>query len=477
MLGAPEGVGAERSHPPPEGGADRRGTTAPGRAWLRRALLPTRVLLALGRSAARRPGHFLAVAALLALITGAAGLSATHLWVGYHRRAARRALEKYHNAEAQRHLLQCLRVQPSDPDTLLLAARTARRADALEDAERLLDRYQERRGADEALVLERMLLLAQRGEFDSVEEFCQARVREDHPSTPLILEALVQGLIRMYRLGEAELWLAEWLKRQPDNTQALLFQGLIHELRQNRAGSLEAYRRVVELDAGHDDARLRLAGVLLDMNKPADALPHLEYLSRRHPDDADVLTRLARCQDLLGQPEKAERTLEGVLDRDPHYAPAVAERGKLARRLGDLERAEAWLREAVALEPGNYGTHYQLYLCLTARKKPEEAREAHERMQRVEEDLKRIAQIVTEEMQRRPRDPDLCYEVAMIALRTGSPGEVLRWLKQAVRLDPHHAASHKALATYYQRMGNPGLAARHRELAGRAEGRAPRGGT
>ena len=41
----------------------------------------------------------------------------------------------------------------------------------------------------------------------------------------------------------------------------------------------------------------------------------------------------------------------------------------------------------------------------------------------------------------------------------------LRWLHSALQLDPHHKATHEALADYYRRMGNQGLAARHKELA------------
>jgi len=53
--------------------------------------------------------------------------AAPQLRAWYHLRAARRALARYHNPQAIRHLQACLRVWPADADVLLLAARAARR--------------------------------------------------------------------------------------------------------------------------------------------------------------------------------------------------------------------------------------------------------------------------------------------------------------------------------------------------------------
>ncbi len=74
-------------------------------------------------------------------------------------------------------------------------------------------------------------------------------------------------------------------------------------------------------------------------------------------------------------------------------------------------------------------------------------------------------------MQRSPHDAGLHYELGMIAFRSGSPKEGLRWLESALREDPRHLPTHRSMALYYQKAGQAGRAARHLEQvrAGEAE--------
>src|SRR6266852_1808404 len=65
--------------------------------------------------------RFWFAALLLLVLAGAAYLlfgSPLQAW--YHYRAAKSALQAYHNPQAIRHLQACLRIWPTDPDVLLL---------------------------------------------------------------------------------------------------------------------------------------------------------------------------------------------------------------------------------------------------------------------------------------------------------------------------------------------------------------------
>jgi tetratricopeptide (TPR) repeat protein len=422
-----------------------------------------------GCAAGRRPllGHFrrtLAVLFLLALI----GLGGWMLWQGslaeYHLRAGRRAVARYHNLQAQYHLQGCLRLRPREPQALLLAARVARRVGSFDLAEQFLGKYQDL-ADDDDLVLERVLLRAARGEVDEVSAFCRARIEANHLVAPLVREAMAAGLLQVYRLQEAEKVLREWQDRDPDNTQALLLDGTLRELRIDLSEALARYRRVVELDPEHDEARLRLVNMLVQQSNGQEALPHAEYLRRRLPGEPQVPLRLAQCQVLLGRQAEAEKTLDDLLHHQPHYAPALAERGKLALRTGETEKAETLLREAVARDPSGLDARYLLAQALRRNGKADQAWEELDALARLEEDANRIQKIVTEQMQQRPNDPALCHEVGVISLRAGAPPEGLRWLYKALALDPKHAPTHRALADHFQRTGNSTLAARHRRLA------------
>jgi predicted Zn-dependent protease len=402
------------------------------------------------------------VVVLAVLIGAVAWLIGLQLWGWSEVEAARFAVDHYHNRQAQVHLQAYLSVWSHDPPALLLAARTARRSGAFEDAEHFLNDYEKARGKDDDdLILERILLQAERGRVDRVADFCAARVRDNHPTAPLILEAQAAGLIRVFRVLEANERLQTWLKIRPNDCQALMLQGQLFYLQGRVSDAAASYARVVELDPDNEDARLRLSTVLLETNRGGEAYPHLEYLRRAVPDDPRVLVRLAQCRLAMGQTDEGRRLLDGVLASNPHYPDALAARGKLAMEDGDMAAAEGWLREAVARDPGANETRYHLYRCLVALGKDKEAKEEQKRLDVLEEDLKGLQELIGGKMQQTPNDPALHTRAGVIALRAGAVADGVRWLESALELDPNYAPAHQALAAYYEQVGDRSRAAEH----------------
>jgi tetratricopeptide (TPR) repeat protein len=446
------------STPAPAGG-EAHGPPARLRRWAG-ALVPR----------ARRARRLLAVAALLAVVALGAAFAGTQAWALHHYRAARDQMARYHTAAAREHLEECLKVWPRDADALLLAARAARRSGTYDAAELFLARAEKAGAREEDVVLERLLLRAERGEVDEVRPFCRALLEGDGPDAPLALEAVARGLLRSYRLQEAQAVLDRWQQLQPDNAQALFLQGLAYDQQDRRHDALAAFRRALQADAEHDDARLHLARVLLLNGQYAEATPHLEYLRGRLPGSPEVPVLLARCRAAL--PERraeAVALLDEVLARAPHYAPALAERGRLALEAGQLEQAEPWLREATRRSPDNVPTHVQYQRCLLGLGKSEEAAAVEARLKQLEKDILRLQEITQTEMQRQPHSARLQCEAGVISLRAGFAAEGLRWLHRALKEDPNYAPAHEALADFYQSTGERALATRHRELARTAQ--------
>ncbi len=417
----------------------------------------------------QHPWRTLATGALVGVIALFATQAGLQLYATYHFRAGRQAVDRYHNHDAEKHLTECLRVWPRDAATLLLAARTARRLGYFEAAEQLLEKAQSGRPPSDDLVLERALLRAERGEVEVVAKFGRAQVEANDPAAPLLLEAMAHGYIRLYQYRSAEFCLRRWLEREPDNPMALYLRAIMHQQRENRFEALADFRRVVEVDPDFEEARYQVVSLMLDLAQATEALPYLKHLEERQPDNPQLQVYLARCAKQLGQTAEAERRLDAVLARNPQFGPALLERGQLAMQLQQPEAAEGWLREAVVREAGSYQAHYQLYLCLRERHKTEEAREEEQRLKQIAQDITHIQDIVRHQLQERPHDAALQYETGMILLRAGGIEEGVRWLQSAVKEDPHYAPAHTALASYYQRIGQPGRAAQHRELAKAAE--------
>jgi tetratricopeptide (TPR) repeat protein len=402
----------------------------------------------------RRP-RLWAAALLLGLIAAGFALVGAHARAWYHLRAARTELDRFHNPQAIRHLQVCRVLWPRDPDFLLLAARSARRARSYQEAESLLAMYQQARGLDDDCTFEQLLLTAER-RIDQVVELCWRYVEQNHPGKFQILDALTRGYLRQYRLGEARLCLDYWLQAHPDHPQALSLEGLFYlDYQHTRSAALKSYRRAVEMDPDHEEARLGLAVALIDAKEFAEAVQNLEVIQQSQPDNLSVQVGLGECRHGLGDQEQALRLADGVLAQQPEFVPALSLRGRVALTLGESARAEALLRQAVRGNPMDHRARYSLILCLNQTGKEEEAQAQQRQLDQMEEDLARFNHIVTKEIVQRPKDPALHCTLGELLLRGGQREEGLRWLQSALSLDPQYARARKVLEEYRQTTESP----------------------
>jgi tetratricopeptide (TPR) repeat protein len=407
-----------------------------------------------GTGSFRRPRTWIALILLLGVLAVGYALASPQLRAWHHLRAARADLQSYHNQQAIKHLQACRRIWPENAEVLLLCARAARREGAYDEAERGLEKYREVRGLDDAGSFEQLLLSAERN-VDQVDALCRRHIEQGHPDAALILEALARGYLRQFRLQEANLCLELWLKSQPDNPQALCLVGQFHQdYERSPDGAVESYRRAVQIDPENEEARLGLAIVLLETKSFGKAAEHLEYMRRCQPDNLRVQVGLAQCRHSLGESDDALRMVEDVLARQPDYGPALTVRGEIAIAAGEYVEGERWLRQAVRVAPNDHQARYHLMLSLYHNGHVEEAKRYEQAIKQWEDDAKRFNKIVTEEMTGKPQDPDLQAELGVLLLRSGHREEGLRWLQNALRLDPQHAAARQALAEFYKKDGS-----------------------
>jgi predicted Zn-dependent protease len=383
---------------------------------------------------------------LLGLVAGVGVAARPHLRAWYHRRIARGEMQRYRTIQAVHHLLICRGIWPRDPETLLLAARAARRAQVYSDAERLLHIYREVRGRDEAYAFEQLLLAAE-CRVDEVSEQCGRYVQEGRFDAALLQEALTRGYLRQYRLGQARFTLDHWKQMQPDNPQIYFLEGtFLLDYLHVSDDAVVSYRRSVELDADHEEARLGLALALKDCKEFAAAVEQFGRLLQRRPDDARLQVSLAECRDGLGESVEAARLVDDVLARLPQFPPALSLRGQLALKGGQWAEAERWLRPALLGNPMDRRARYDLIRCLEQTGKDEEAQRHRREFQQQEDDVVRFHEIVTKKIAERPTDPSLHFALGQILLRSGQREEAVRLLRNALQIDPNFAPARKALA-------------------------------
>ncbi len=418
------------------------------------------------RHVRNHPGLALLALALLAAASAAGWVLGLRAWADWQYRAAVRAAEEHDLGRAREHLARCLRARPGDGRALLLAARTARRGEAYDDARRYLDALEALQGLTPDVSLERALALAQRGDLRGVEDDLRAMVDDNHPDTPHILEALAGGYLATYQLSFMLDSLDLLRERWPDHVGGCLLRGRCLEDLDRAEEALADYERAVELAPRSGVARLHLAGVLHQLGRPREAVASYEAALMLRPGDPTALVGLALCRHDLNDRDEAARLLDALLAEHPDHVAGLVERNRLRVRAGRAAEAEAGLRRAVALAPTDRAALRTLLLCLQAQGK-EESGDVRRRLDRVEAALMRCRTLKTKLHPEAPPDPRIHCEIGMLLLSLRQDAEAVRWLQSALQIDAHFAPAHAALATHFEQAGRAEEARHHRRAAQR----------
>lgn len=112
----------------------------------------------------------------------------------------------------------------------------------------------------------------------------------------------------------------------------------------------EDFRGLLRLDPGYAPARLNLAACLAALGEPARARRHLQAVLDAHPGSAEAATDLAVLDLLAGKPDGAIRTLQAVCDKHPGFADAHFNLGVALQEAGRAAAAREHLTMYLALD-------------------------------------------------------------------------------------------------------------------------------
>lgn len=152
---------------------------------------------------------------------------------------------------------------------------------------------------------------------------------------------LAQNLVAAGDLAAAAAEYETSLRIAPDYAWSWYLLGDTHARLNERDRAIEAWRRAIEVDPAHIEARVRLIGELLALGRRSPALPHMtELVARdpRHPELKDLLERAQRASSL----------------EERRAARAELEQGRERAAQGDLAGAVALHQRAFrsfALKP------------------------------------------------------------------------------------------------------------------------------
>ena len=375
----------------------------------------------------------------------------------YHLRQAQRALARQRYPAAMESLDRALHYRPDSAELHLLAGRTARRVGDFTTAQKHLRECLRLQGdASEELQLEFLMLRAQTGELEQVLDFLLPYVDQNHPQSPLVLEALTRVSISRYRADLAARCLTRWLEQEPDNVEALFRRALWSTSRQDHRSAITDYSRALEIDPERVDIRLALAESLRSNGKLNEAAALYKKTLAQDPEEATARLGLARCWMDMGRSSEVAPLLDGLSPEMQRAADVLWLRGWLEMTKGRWAKAEPFFQKAISDLPGNRESRYQYLLCLRRLGKEAEAQRQAQAIKQIDKDIKRMEALTSVEMVLSPRNPSLRCELGEIFLRLGIRNLGVLWLKRALQLDPRFRPAHQQLLRYYEALGPDG---------------------
>jgi tetratricopeptide (TPR) repeat protein len=267
-----------------------------------------------------------------------------------------------------------------------------------------------------------------------------------HPGRVDALQNLAILDLRNGRTDEARVGLEAAIKAGP-SADLYYDLGNLHLKIGNPDGAASAYRRALEYDPRHPEARFNLALVLERIGRRSEAVATLAQTGSVAP---DVVRERARMEAMLGGLE-AERAL-GLArgSSDPELVVSVASG---FRRAGELEKSLALLDRAVELDPKQATFRLDRGVVRQAMGRSSEAAADYEEAAKLDPSL-----------------ADAWFNLGVLAEERGRYVSALEQYRAALKADPSLVSAHNNIGTLYLKVGQPAKAVdcfrRCRELDG-----------
>jgi tetratricopeptide (TPR) repeat protein len=302
--------------------------------------------------------------------------------------------------------------------------------------------------------------IAAEGDFQSAEPRLLA-LAQRHPNDATVAKTLALGYLKANQLAAAEPFFARWCAASSGDPEPYDKRiGLWLSWDRLRDAVVDA-RRVLELQPGNQKLHQHLPRWLLITGQFDEAEQECQRFLQRWPGDPWVLLIYALACQRQGRAQEAAVVVDRLIQEYTDFHEAFVIRGTLYLDMDQPKEAIPWLRRAAASAgPHRREALYELGRALNRIGESKEAEQvmAQARLLQEQDFLKVMAretggQLVHVNVQAR---------LAEEMLTAGKSDEALGLLTRILNQDPNCAAAHRVLAAYYEKQGQPELAAEHR---------------
>lgn len=198
-----------------------------------------------------------------------------------------------------------------------------------------------------------------------------------------------------------------------------------------------AYQRIVAAHSGDFESWNNLGNALVDEDRLDEALAAFDRAVQLRPDQLPIYFNYSRALSLADRPEGRQQLMRQAARHAPDDMAVQLELGLAEAARGDLAAAETALRRAVALDPGFSPAFVELGMLL-------------ENMSRIDD----LAALIVEARARDPDAPELPFLEAWLARRRGALPEALA-LAERTPATIHPLRRHQLIGDLYDRLGEP----------------------
>jgi tetratricopeptide (TPR) repeat protein len=261
----------------------------------------------------------------------------------------------------------------------------------------------------------------QRGDFTSAETKLRAELKF-RPNDGEALSLLGAALDNQKKFSEAEPLHRRAIAAAPPSARAFGNYGSHLQFTGNERGAREAFQKALAIDRTDRYANLQLAQFALAAKDSKGALVYLDQLPAAQQDDPDAAILRLTALDIGGESQKADEVFQRLSAATRSNAEWSGSLGWTLAQAGLYERAEAFLTQALTLQPANFRFLYDLGVVALYGGRYERARDVLEKA-----------------IRQQPENPDALYSLAFVYNALQQPEPALRLLAQAARLAPKRA--------------------------------------
>ena len=280
----------------------------------------------------------------------------------------------------------------------------------------------------------------QESQFRQAEDEFREALRLD-PSNDVTRLSYVKALIILAEFQTDLPEIQSYYRRKPHDFEGLYLMGVVDRGLGNYADAEPLLRQAVALNPNHYQSRYNLGFVLAKLGKPQEARIHLEKALQLKPESSEARFQLAAVLRSLGQDERAQEELEKFQEKKQksvkeNVAGTKVKQANEFLEQGDYQRAVDYYREAVAEDPGNARTYYDLALALDRLGQIAEEREALKKAIELDSKLARAHN-----------------QLGFLSMQAGQELEAEKELRAAVTLDPDYAEAENNLGVLCGQQG------------------------